>query len=105
MKKMLAMVAVVAVVTVCAGWDQVKRSIYELQVQTLTVDGTINGVPVATALPAGATFAQADTNTTTTTTSYTPAFVGQVLVGGAGTGTNGVWVANGVTTNSWVQVH
>ena len=48
--------------------------------------------------------AQADTNATTTVTGYTPAFVGQILVGGAGTGTNAVWVAKGVTTNDWVQV-
>ena len=51
-----------------------------------------------------ATLYQSDTNETTTVTSYTPAFIGQVLVGGAGSGTNGVWVSKGVTTNDWVQV-
>jgi len=47
---------------------------------------------------------QSDTNATTTITGYTPAFIGQLLLGGAGTGTNGVWVAKGTTTNDWVQV-
>jgi hypothetical protein len=114
MKKMLVVVAGVALVTVCAGWDQVKRSIYEVHAHTVQVDGTINNVAVGTLLAGvsagstalqGATFAQADTNVTTTITGYTPAFRGQVLVGGAGTGTNGVWVAKGTTTNDWVKVH
>jgi len=48
--------------------------------------------------------AQADTNATTTATAYTPTKVGQILVGGAGTGTNAVWVSKGTTTNDWVQV-
>lgn len=48
--------------------------------------------------------AQSDTNATTTATSYTPAYIGQVLVGSAGTGTNAVWISKGTTTNDWVQV-
>ena len=48
--------------------------------------------------------AQADTNTTTTVTSYTPDFVGQTLVGGSGVGTNAAWISKGVTTNDWVQI-
>jgi hypothetical protein len=52
----------------------------------------------------GANFAQADTNATTTATAYTPEFVGQVLVGSQGSGTNAVWVAKGTTTNDWVIV-
>jgi len=47
---------------------------------------------------------QTDTNTVTVATGYTPAFTGQCLFGGAGTGTNAVWVAKGVTTNDWVQL-
>ena len=47
---------------------------------------------------------QIDANVTTTNTVYTPAFRGQVLIGGAGVGTNAVWIAKGVTTNDWVQV-
>ena len=76
---------------------------------TVTQDGTnlttaiaADVIVAADVNPTG--FAQADTNATTTTTAYTPAFRGQVLVGGAGTGTNAVWVAKGVTTNDWVQV-
>jgi hypothetical protein len=48
--------------------------------------------------------AQADTNTTTTVTTYTPRRVGDILVGGAGEGTNAVWISKGSTTNDWVQV-
>jgi hypothetical protein len=55
-----------------------------------------------TATPANLT--QSDTNATTTVTTYTPAYKGQVLLGGNGTGTNGVWIAKGTTTNDWVQV-
>jgi len=70
---------------------------------SLAVDGNIaagslsvGGVVVATA--------RVDTNVTTTVTAYTPAVVGQILVGGAGEGTNGVWISKGTTTNDWVQV-
>ena len=45
-----------------------------------------------------------DTNVTTTVTDYTPASVGQLLSGGAGTGTNSLWVAEGLTTNDWTQI-
>ena len=45
-----------------------------------------------------------DTNVTTTATGYTPAKIGQLLTGGAGAGTNAMWVAEGLTTNDWVQV-
>ena len=47
---------------------------------------------------------QTDTNAVTVATAYTPVFKGQFLFGSAGTGTNAVWVAKGVTTNDWVQV-
>jgi len=73
---------------------------------TLTYTGlalttpTIDGSTAVTAANA----AQSDTNVTTTATSYTPAYVGQVLIGGAGTGTNGVWISKGITTNDWVVV-
>ena len=45
-----------------------------------------------------------DTNATTVTTAHTPAYAGQFLFGGAGEGTNGVWVAKGPTTNDWVRI-
>jgi hypothetical protein len=44
------------------------------------------------------------TSVTTEPTTNTPAFTGQFLFGGAGAGTNGVWVAKGLTTNDWVKV-
>jgi len=50
------------------------------------------------------TVVQTDTNVTTTVTGYTPSKAGQILIGGAGTGTNAVWISKGTTTNDWVQV-
>ena len=54
---------------------------------------TTNGLKVA-----------ADTNVTTVATAHLPAYAGEWLFGGAGTGTNGVWVAKGATTNDWSQL-
>ena len=54
---------------------------------------TTNGLAVA-----------ADTNAVTEATSKTPAFAGQFLFGGAGAGTNAVWVAKGTATNDWVRI-
>lgn len=44
-----------------------------------------------------------DTNTTTDVTLRTPAFVGQILFGRAGS-SNRTWVATEKTTNGWTQV-
>lgn len=52
-----------------------------------------NGVAVAT-----------DTNVVTVASRTEPAYVGQLLFGGAGEGTNAVWVAKGLTTNDWVRL-
>lgn len=49
-------------------------------------------------------YVQVDTNATTTATAYTPTSQGNILLGGAGTGTNAVWISKGTTTNDWVQV-
>lgn len=46
--------------------------------------------------------AYVDTNATTTATAYTPRRAGHVLLGGAGTGTNAVWIAKGTGTNDWI---
>jgi hypothetical protein len=73
------------------------------QTGTLTYTGlalvapTIDGVAPLTVSNA----AQSDTNVTTTATGYTPAYIGQVLTGQAGTGTNHVWLSSGLTTNDW----
>ena len=45
-----------------------------------------------------------DTNAVTTTSIYTPAKVGGILIGKTGPGTNAVWISKGLTTNDWVQV-
>jgi ABC-type uncharacterized transport system involved in gliding motility auxiliary subunit len=45
-----------------------------------------------------------DTNVTTVVTTHTPAGIGQLLVGGAGAGTNAAWVSTGTTTNGWTKI-
>ena len=66
----------------------------------IVATGTLTGSNLSTTILA----AQSDTNAVTTKTAYTPRRVGDVLVGRAGSGTNGVWIAVGATTNSWQQV-
>ena len=44
-----------------------------------------------------------DTNATTTVTTHTPSAAGQLLVGKT-TSSNRLWIANGTTTNDWVQI-
>lgn len=73
--------------------DQVKSSLDSLDT---AVEAAIDALD--------ANVAQVDTNVTTTATAYTPAKIGQILIGGAGEGTNAVWISKGVTTNDWVQV-
>ncbi len=68
------------------------------------VQGTLATATGNVATLQGDIIAQADTNATTTATAYTPRFVGDVLIGGAGVGTNAVWIAKGVTTNDWVAL-
>ena len=45
-----------------------------------------------------------DTNVTTDVTLVTAATGGQILVGGAGVGTNAVWVSTAAGTNGWVKI-
>lgn len=45
-----------------------------------------------------------DTNVTTVVTNYTATVVGQLLIGGAGTGTNSLWYASDTTATNWVQL-
>ena len=66
----------------------------------LTVTGNLTAANLSTVILA----AQSDTNAVTTTTSYTPRRVGDLLIGSAGLGTNAVWVSRGATTNDWTQV-
>lgn len=49
------------------------------------------------------TIVQTDTDATTTTTAYTPARAGQILVGNISSNA-AVWVSSGTTTSSWVKV-
>ena len=91
---MLAASIVVALDDIAVPQDFYDGSTRKTQVDAIDVRVTALEAKVA----------QADTNATTTATGYTPAYVGQVLVGGAGTGTNAIWIAKGTTTNDWVQV-
>jgi len=75
-----------AAVALAADPDTITREAWRAVVTT-------NGLRVATS-----------TNVVTVPSTNTPAYVGQFLMGGAGVGTNGVWVAKGLTTNDWVQV-
>ena len=45
-----------------------------------------------------------DTNATTTATAYTPRYIGDILIGFKGSGTNAMWIAKGTTTNDWVCI-
>jgi hypothetical protein len=65
----------------------------------VTGAATVGGSAVVTKAIA----AQADTNASTTVTAYVPAFVGQLLLGAAGS-TNSAWVARGTTTNDWLKI-
>jgi len=103
MKKMIiTIIAAVAALSFAA--DYTPASSESAQTISAVVTVGTGGSVVASGTGYVAATAQADTNATTITTGYTPAFVGQVLVGGAGAETNAVWIANGVTTNDWVQV-
>ena len=66
--------------------------------QLLDADGNI----VAARLAAG--IQQTDTNTTTSVTTYTPRYVGDMLTGQAGAGTSTLWVSSGTTTNDWTAI-
>ena len=80
----------VPMVLFCEATTKAKGSKMAQVVRTVV---TTNGFVVVT-----------DTNAVTVATGYTPTFQGQFLFGYAGTGTNAVWVAKGVTTNDWVQL-
>jgi hypothetical protein len=69
-----------------------------------TVQSTLASATGNVATLQGEIVALADTNVTTTARTYTPRFVGDVLVGGAGVGTNAVWIAKGATSNDWVAI-
>ena len=47
---------------------------------------------------------QVDTNATTTATAVTPRWTGDMLLGGSSAQYDTVWIAKGVTTNSWVKL-
>jgi len=90
MKKVLCLAALAAVAAAAAALAADPEIAWR---EKLRVVVTTNGLAVAT-----------DTNAVTEAASKTPAFAGQFLFGGAGAGTNAVWVAKGTATNDWVRV-
>ncbi len=85
-----AVMGLCAVLTVRQVWAADPDTTWREALRTVV---TTNGLAVLT-----------DTNAVTVATGYTPVFKGQFLFGNAGTGTNAVWAAKGVTTNDWVQL-
>jgi hypothetical protein len=71
-------------------------------VAQLNTDTTAIATALATNVVMGAQV-QVDVSTTTVSTHYVPRFRGDLLVGQAGAGTGALWVAYGVTTNSWTK--
>lgn len=61
---------------------------------------SVNELVVDVAAIISQTTVQIDTNATTTTTLYTPAGAGSLLVGSEG-GSNRLWISSGSTTNDW----
>ena len=104
MKKLviIGLVALTGVVAYSATFSRVQISTFKGS-QTRVLNGVIAEVETAVTATEIASVV-VDTNVTTTVTGYTPAKVGQLLTGGAGSGTNAMWVAEGLTTNDWVQV-
>ena len=92
------------------NWNvRVDMRLIGASVPTYSVDGIlqIDATPLANSgYPAAMASMshQSDTSETSTVTLYTPEYIGQILFGGAGTGTNGLWISKGVTTNDWVLV-
>lgn len=100
MKSLITLFVVGAVGVAIAQYTPVIQEMPVAGPLTVTTGGSVT----ATGTGFVASTALVDTNATTTVTGYTPQFVGQILVGGAGTGTNAVWVAIDATTNGWVNV-
>ena len=88
MKKLMCLAAVAASVAAVFAADP--EIAWREKLRTVV---TTNGLAVAV-----------DTNVVTEATGRTPAFSGQFLFGSVGAGTNGVWVAKGLTTNDWVRL-
>jgi hypothetical protein len=103
MKKIITLAIVAAGIGAYAA-NYTPASSESAQTISATVTVGTGGSILASGTGFVAATAQADTNATTSVTTKTPKFIGQILVGGAGTGTNGVWIAKGLTTNDWVAV-
>lgn len=110
MKKAIIVICALALVALTAhpvSVSRVKLGAFKGR-QTRVINNSIGEIETAvTANEVGLALVFAvvvDTNATTTVTAYTPAGVGQILVGGAGSGTNAAWYASGLTTNDWTKI-
>jgi hypothetical protein len=102
MRKIIASLFLAAAVSVvCSARDYTPAS--GQSANTFSGVNTVTGSFVASGTGFVAATAQTDTNATTSVTTKTPKYVGQILVGATGS-TSSVWVAKGVTTNDWVKV-
>lgn len=83
--------------------EAIKARATALEADMATAQTDIDAVEVvAAAAVAKASAAQVTTSAVEiVTTAYTPAFVGQALIA---TVSNLVWIAEGVTTNSWILI-
>jgi hypothetical protein len=83
------------------------KTLYVQENATIAGNATVSGdATVSGALSSGGVVVAPvliDASDDTTTTGYTPAVAGQLLVGAVG-GTNEAWIACGTDTNSWVLI-
>ena len=115
MKKLIPILAVAllasAALSFAAPDPEANRQIKSLKARAVALEADVATAQtdidaveaVAAAAVAKASAAQVTTSAAAiVTTSYTPAFVGQVLIA---TVSNKVWIAEGITTNDWVAVN
>jgi hypothetical protein len=104
---------------ILAGSLTLAARVWALDDITLPANGDFYGSPTAIAARSAAVTAeitaavlvettyakpQTDTNATTSATLKTPRYIGDMLVGSAGSGTGALWVATSVSTNGWLAI-
>jgi len=97
MKKLMMIVALIAVCGFAADYTPVTKE----AANTLAGVNTVSGSVVASGSGYIAATAQVSTNVTINSTLWTPKFVGQILIG---TVSNVVFISEGLTTNDWIRV-
>ena len=115
MKKVLGFIAVLALASAPVFADSTNTVTNALG-QVVTVITSANGVTTTITNPGTQPAAGSDTKggpvmltlapkgSATTTSSYTPGKVGDILLGELTGGTNAAWIATGVTASSWKKI-